>query len=179
MTDLAAISRPYAKAAFEVAQAAGQAPQWSDHLALAAAVIEHPTMATLLGNPQVEREALLDVLRAAGKDQFSAEFDNLLRLMSQNRRLAVLPQVRDSFNSLRAEAEQRLPVNVRSATELSAEQRGKLEASLEQRFGRTIEAAYSIDPELIGGAVIEAGDVFIDGSLSNKLQRLRGALHKS
>ena len=178
MSNQAVISRPYARAAFEVAQADGQLPQWSQQLSLAGAVVAHPEMAKALTNPRVERQQLADAIIAAGGDQFTAAFCNLLRLLARNRRLAFLPAVHAGFEALRAAAEERLPVTVRSAIELSAEQRQRLEAKLSSRFGRQVEAAYTVDEALIGGAVIEAGDVIIDGSLRNKLERLRGALHK-
>lgn len=178
MTSLAVVSRPYARAAFEVAHDKGQLAEWSRELVLAAEVVRHPELAQLLGNPRIDRQQIADVVISACGDQLSQGVSNLLKLMAENRRLSALPDVADTYEALRAEAEQRLPVSVRSAVALDKEQRHALEEKLTQRFGQAVEARYSIDADLIGGAVIEAGDVLIDGSLRNKLERLRGALHK-
>jgi len=178
MSDLAVISRPYARAAFEVAQSEGQLALWSDQLVLASAIVSHTDMAAVLANPRVERAQMAELVIAAGKEQFTATASNLIRLMAENRRLPALPDVAEGFEALRAAAEARLPVTVRSAVALSDEQRQSIESKLTTRFGRAVEAQYELDQELIGGAVIEAGDVIIDGSLRNKLERLNGALHK-
>lgn len=178
MSSVAVLARPYARAAFEIAQADGALAQWSEQLALASAIITHADVTAALHNPRVERQQLADVVVEAGGTVFTEGFSNLLRLMAHNRRLALLPEVLLGFEALRAQAEERLPVTIRSATTLTADQRNNLEDKLVTRFGRKVEARYELDEQLIGGAVIEAGDIIIDGSLRNKLERLRGALHK-
>lgn len=179
MSSVAVIARPYARAAFEIAQADNALASWSEQLALASAIVAHADVVVALRSPQVERQQLAEAIIAAGGAAFSEGLCNLLRLLAQYRRLAVLPEVYAGFEALRAQAEERLPVTVRSAITLSAEQRDSLESKLVARFGRKVEARYELDERLIGGAVIEAGDVIIDGSLRNKLERLRGALHKA
>ena len=178
MSDYSVISRPYARAAFEVAQSEAQLAQWSEQLALVNAVVSNEALASALENPRVERKQLADLVIEACGQTLSQSVSNLIHLMAENRRLAAFPGVVEGFEALRAQAEARLPVTVRSATEMAAAQRQQLEAKLKARFGREVEAQYELDRDLLGGAVIEAGDVIIDGSLRNKLERLNGALHK-
>lgn len=179
MSDYSVISRPYARAAFEVAQSEGQLAQWSEQLEAVNLVVTNDALAAVLQNPRVERQKIADLILEVAGQKLSQGVTNLIRLMADNRRLAAFPGVVEGFEALRAQAEARLPVTVRSATEMAAAQKKQLEAKLKARFGREVEAQYELDRELLGGAVIEAGDVIIDGSLRNKLERLRGALHKA
>jgi F-type H+-transporting ATPase subunit delta len=101
---------------------------------------------------------------------------NFIRLLTQNKRLAVLPEIADQFELLRAQYENEVDVQVTSAVALSDAQRAKLAAALKTRFKRDVRMTTAIDPALLGGAVIRAGDLVIDGSINGRLQRLASDL---
>ena len=101
---------------------------------------------------------------------------NLLSLLVENRRLNTAPAIAEQYEALRAAAENRVDVDVVSASELSQAQQDKLSAALAKRLGRDVRLSCSVDAELLGGAVLKAGDLVIDGSLKADLQRLASAV---
>jgi F-type H+-transporting ATPase subunit delta len=126
----------------------------------------------LIGNPHVTAQQLTDLVmdvagRAAGEHAHS-----FLRVLADNGRLDLLPEIAAQYEVLRAEVENTVDVTITSAIELTGEQREKFSASLKKRLGRNVRLHCEVDPRLIGGAVVRAGDFVIDGSLQGKLERL-------
>ena len=142
-------------------------------LAFAARVAADPTVAALLGNPGLIQADATTLLAPEGAD---ATFGNFLGLLFENRRLPLLPEIAGMFDELRFEAERVVKAKVTSAVLLPLAEMEKIEAALKRRFGRDVDIATAIDESLIGGAVIDAGDVVSDGSLKSKLGRLETAL---
>lgn len=179
MAEPVTLARPYAEAAFEFARDADALAAWDEMLSLAAAVAADETVARrVLENPRVEAEAAASFMLDAGGEHFSTEFGNFVKLLAENRRLALLPQVSELFARYRAEAEQTLDVEVTTATGLPDEYRRHLEKSLSKRFGREINIALNVDDSIIGGAVIRAGDTVLDGSVRGRLAKLAGAIRE-
>lgn len=173
MSQALTLARPYARAAFSLAREGGNAAAWTDALGFAARVAADPRVAQLLGNPQL---AHADAVTLLSPDGAGEQFGNFLALLADNRRLAMLPEIAGLFAELRAEAERVVKAKVTSATDLPAEELATIKAALAKRFGRDVEVETAVDASLIGGAVIDAGDVVIDGSLRGKLTRLQSAL---
>lgn len=167
------LARPYARAAFSIAQQAGELPAWSDALGFAARVAADPRASALLGHPSLSREQAVGLLSA---DAAPAAVGDFLALLADNRRLPLLPEIAGLYEELRAEAERVVKARVTSAVALPEGELDTIRAALRRRFGREVEVESAIDESLIGGAVIAAGDVVIDGSLRGKLSRLQGAL---
>ena len=179
MSQTLTLARPYARAAFGVARDAGALPAWSDALALAARVAADPQVAGLLGDPKLSTADVGTLLAPAAGGQGAAAgeaFANFLGLLFENRRLGLLPEVAGLFDELRFEAERVVRARVTSAAALGAAELETIKAALRRRFGREVEVETAIDESLIGGAVIDAGDVVIDGSIKGKLERLQTAL---
>jgi F-type H+-transporting ATPase subunit delta len=173
MSQALTLARPYARAAFSIARDAGALPAWSDALAFAARVAADPAVAALLGNPGLIQADATTLLAPEGAD---ATFGNFLGLLFENRRLSLLPEIAGMFDELRFEAERGVKAKVTSAVALPAAELETITAALKKRFGRDVEVETAVDESLIGGAVIDAGDVVIDGSLKGKLGRLQAAL---
>ena len=173
MSQALTLARPYARAAFGVARDAGALPAWSEALALAARVAADPQVAALLGNPKLTQA---DVATLLAPQEANETFGNFLGLLFENRRLPLLPEIAGLYDELRFEAERVVKAKVTSAVILPLAEMEKIEAALKRRFGRDVEIETAIDESLIGGAVIDAGDVVIDGSLKGKLGRLETAL---
>ena len=173
MAQAITLARPYARAAFEVAHAAGTLDAWSQALAFAARVAADPRVAALLGDPRLSHA---DAVVLLSPEEASESFARFLALLADNRRLALLPEIAGLYEELRAEAERVVKATVTSAAALPAGELDKIKAALRQRFGREVDVQTAVDESLIGGAVIDAGDVVIDGSLRTKLERLGAAL---
>ena len=173
MSQALTLARPYARAAFAIARDANALPAWSDALAFAARVAADPAVAALLGNPDLIQADATTLLAPEGAN---ATFGNFLGLLFENRRLSLLPEITGQFDELRFEAERVVKAKVTSAVALPAAELATIKAALAKRFGREVEVETAVDESLIGGAVIDAGDVVIDGSLKGKLGRLQAAL---
>lgn len=173
MSQALTLARPYARAAFMLAKDGGAFADWSQALGFAARVAADPQAALALGHPALAREQAVELLSPDGA---SPGFRDYLALLADNRRLALLPEIAGLYEDLRAEAEQVVKAKLTSATALPAAELDTIKAALRKRFGREVELETAVDETLIGGAVIAAGDVVIDGSLRGKLARLQGAL---
>ena len=173
MSQALTLARPYARAAFGVARDAGSLPAWSDALAFAAHLAADPRVASLLGNPNLTQA---DAVGLLAPEQPNPVFGDFLGLLFENRRLSLLPEIAGLYDELRSEAERVVKAKVTSAVILPLVEMGKIEDALRRRFGRDVEIETAIDESLIGGAIIDAGDVVIDGSLKGKLGRLEAAL---
>jgi F-type H+-transporting ATPase subunit delta len=175
MAEPATVARPYARAAFEHARGADALAAWADFLAAAAHVARDPQMAAVLGNPELPRErvvGLLSEIVGATGVALDERQKNFLNLLAENHRLALLGDIAAAYALLRAEAERTIEIEVVSALPLTDEQRSALARALAKRFERTVQLKESVDPELIGGAVIRAGDLVIDGSLKSRVEQL-------
>jgi F-type H+-transporting ATPase subunit delta len=173
MSQALTLARPYARAAFGIARDAGDYASWSNALAFAARVAADPRVAELLGSPRLDNADAVSLLAIDGAGD---SLRNFLALLADNRRLALLPEIAGLFEELRAEAERVVKARVTSATALGDGELEGIKAALKKRFGRDVQVETAVDASLIGGAVIDAGDVVIDGSLKGKLGRLQSAL---
>ena len=173
MSQALTLARPYARAAFAIAQDENGLAGWSNALGFAAQVAADPRAAMLLLNPQLSHAEAVSLLSADGAGE---SFSRFLALLAENRRLPQLPEIAGLYEELKAEAERVVKAKVTSAVALPASELETIKAALKKRFGREVEVSTAIDASLIGGAVIDAGDVVIDGSLKGKLARLHSAL---
>lgn len=178
----AAIARPYARALFDVASEQGALDEWSAALAAAAKVIGNRAAAEYLRDPAIDdgerlaflESVLCDVPEAAALA--SAQGRALLMLLIENDRLEVLSEISEAFDQLKAEAENRIKVKLVSACPVDAEIADRIAAKLERRLGRKVELECEVDSALIGGAIIQAEDKVIDGSVRSRLARLTESL---
>jgi F-type H+-transporting ATPase subunit delta len=170
MPEKSTIARPYAKAAF--AAAGGRLSEWSGALRRAAAVVTDARVAALLDNPRVTSEQLAELICSIADRDLDAAGRNFIRVLADNHRLECLPEVAARFDDLKAEAEGTIEVDVTSATPLTDAQRRSLTSALERRLRRTVRLHCALDPTLIGGARVRAGDLVIDGSLRSRLERI-------
>ena len=185
MADNNTVARPYAQAVFELANDSGSLGPWSESLAIAGQLLGDRPLVEYLGNPGFSDEQRLDFLsglfKKAGAKLLAGGDDkgtNFVKLLLENRRVAVLPEISEHFEALKAKVENSVDAVVTSATELSKKQVGEIAAALTERLGCDVNVETEIDENLIGGAVIRAGDVVIDGSLRARLEGLATSLIK-
>lgn len=179
MTERTTLARPYAEAVFRLAHERKTLKAWSEMLQLAAAMAADPQMAALIDNPRVARERFVAFFLDVCGKKLDKDAANFIRLLSENHRLVLLSEIAALFETLRAQAESRVEAEVVSASEVSAAQLKDIAAALKKRLGRDIDLSTRIDPALIGGIVIRAGDLVIDGSVQGKLRLLATHLNKS
>jgi F-type H+-transporting ATPase subunit delta len=170
MADRLTVARPYAKAAFRQAQAGGDLGSWSGALQGAALAVADPRVKGLLGSPRITGAQLAGLVADASSARGDAR--NFLALLAENKRLPFLPEISQLFEQLKDEAEGVVDVRITSAAQMEAGEQKQLVAALEKRFGRKVHVETAVDPSLIGGAVVRAGDLTIDGSLKSRLERL-------
>jgi F-type H+-transporting ATPase subunit delta len=169
------IARPYARAAFEYAKAHAAENDWAGKLAFAAEASVDPRVAALFGDPRIEPRALASLFQREGEPPDSA-FAHFLELLADNRRLRELPEIAALFEQMKRDAEHVLKVRVRSAVPLDDVQAGHLVEALKRRYRSDIELVRTLDPSVLGGAVIDIGETVIDGSLKSRLAKLETAL---
>ncbi|MEW6353439.1 MAG: F0F1 ATP synthase subunit delta [Pseudomonadota bacterium] len=176
MAEKTTIARPYAQALFELASAQKDLKGWSEMLQFAAAVVSNEQLRALIGNPRVRPRQLTNLVLEVCGDKLNAAGRNFIKLLIENRRLNVLPEIAQLYEAQRAEAEGTLQAEVVSAYELSAEQQQKIASALQARLGRKISLSNSVDKGLLGGVIIRAGDRVIDGSARGQIARLASVL---
>src|SRR5690349_22573109 len=174
MSETLTLARPYARAAFSLAQDSGRMSAWSTMLGFSALAAGVDGAQRVLNHPSAKADDLVELLLPPGDSD--PVFRRFLAVLAENRRLPLLPEIAGLFDELRAEAERVVKATVTSAQPLDAAALAKLSDSLRKRFGREVQVTTAVDAALIGGAVIDTGDVVIDGSLRTKLARLGAAL---
>ena len=175
MAETLTIARPYAQAAFLFASEHHTLKDWSEMLELLAAVASDPTMAQVIDNPQLTETQVADLFIGIG-GRIDENCQNFIRLLAENRRLHLLPDIAAQFEIQRREAEHTVKAELITAYPASESQKDAVIAALKKRLERDIELDCTTDSSLLGGAIIRAGDLVIDGTVLGKLQRLGNAL---
>jgi F-type H+-transporting ATPase subunit delta len=176
VAEQATIARPYAKAAFETALPARALAEWSQGLTIAAEIVVDPRVTELIKNPELPPADIAGFIIGVAAAKLDARMQNFVRVLAENRRLLLLPQILAHYEMMRADVENTVDVEVISAVKLDPAQAERLAAALDTRLKRRINMRNSVDASLLGGAVIHAGDLVIDGSLKGRLRRLRTEL---
>jgi F-type H+-transporting ATPase subunit delta len=177
MAELSTLARPYAKAAFEYARDKGSLAQWSEQLATAAAVAAAEGMAKVLDNPSLTAEQQTQILNDVCGDALGNEARNFIAILSDNKRLALLPEISNQFDLFKANLEKSVEVEVISAFDLADETTARLADVLGRKLERDVKVSTSTDKDLLGGVLIRAGDLVIDGSVRGRLNKLAEAMN--
>ena len=176
MSELTTAARPYARAAFDVASANGEQQQWTQMLVLMAQTAHDPGMRALLDSPRLSQQQSADLFISVCEAHISLQGKNFIKLLAENNRLPLLPEIAALYEHYRAEAEGSIDAEVIAAHDVSADRLQKIAAALKQRLGKEVRATSRIDASLIGGAIVRAGDLVIDGSVRGRLDKLSTAL---
>ena len=176
MAELTTLARPYAKAAFEAAVYKDELQKWSDMLNLLARVVSHPEVAGALSSPSLTAEKQAQIVIDLCGEEINDQVQNFVHILAENKRLSLLPQILALFEALKAEQEKTVDVEISTAFPLADEQEKKLAQAIKARLNREVKIHSEINKDLIGGMVIRAGDLVIDGSVRGKLRRLAEAM---
>lgn len=177
MAELSTLARPYAKAAFEYAVEAKDVQGWSDSLSLAASVAQQSSVEKLLSSPSATAAKQAEAVNDICGDELATACQNFISILSENRRLQLLPQISQQFEIMKANLEKAVDVDVVSACKLNAAQQKALSEALSAKLERKVNLQVSLDKSLLGGAVIRAGDTVIDGSIRGRLTKLAESLN--
>jgi F-type H+-transporting ATPase subunit delta len=172
VAERATIARPYAKAAFQYARDANAFAEWSRGLQTLAEIVADPRVAQLTKAPSLTAADLAALVIEVAGAKLDAGMQNFVRVLAENHRLLLSPEIAAHFEGLRAAVENTADVEVTSAVPLSDAQAKKLEQALSTRLKRQVRMRTAVDATLLGGAVVRAGDLVIDGSLKGRLERL-------
>ena len=176
MSEALTTARPYAQAAFEEAQKLSDLKGWSEVLLALAGAVTYPEIHNLVSSPRIVKVQLAGLLGDVVGGKLKPQQSNFIKLLAENQRLLLLPEIASIFEVFKSEAEKSVDVEVDSAFELSAAQQDKIVSSLKKRMGREIKLTCNINKELLGGVVIRAGDKVIDGSARTRLSEMATAL---
>ena len=177
MAELSTLARPYAKAAFEYARENNALASWLEQLATVAAVTMDSAMEAVLSNPALTAEQQVQTLDDVCGEVMGTEVRNFVSNLASNRRLTLLPEIYSLFAQHKANQERSVDVEVVSAFDLAEETRDKLANVLGEKLEREVKVTASTDRELLGGVLIRAGDLVIDGSVRGRLKKLAEAMN--
>ncbi len=178
MAEKITIARPYAKAVFDLATDEGKLGEWSETLQSLSAIAGDADFSALAANPSVADEKIVELMTSTAGDKLVAGGEGLVKLLVANKRIAVLPEIAEMFDELRAEAEKTIEAEVVSAFEVGEAEQKKIKAALKNRLGREVTLTCKIDESLLGGAIVRAGDLVIDGSVAGQLNGLASAMSR-
>ncbi|MGH6610805.1 MAG: F0F1 ATP synthase subunit delta [Burkholderiaceae bacterium] len=176
MAENLTIARPYAEAVFASADAGGKLQQWSQALQRLSMIVSDPDMHNAIGDPKVGPEQLYGLVAAGTGDELDVHAQNFVRVLIENDRLSLLPEIATLFESLKNEREGVVEAQIESAFPLDDASLSQLVGDLERRFKRKVRPQVNVDKQLIGGALIKVGDEVIDGSVRGRLQNMTSAL---
>ena len=172
MSELATLARPYAEAVFKRAKELGNSQEWSDTLAFLSAIMQDESLAAIVNNPRVGEDKLTALLLDICQNQITGEANNFLKLLIENGRLKLLPQIAELFENYKADDEGYVDVDVITAYALTKAEEQSFATSLKKKLNKKINIHASVDKTLIGGFLVKSGDSLIHGSISGQLQQL-------
>jgi F-type H+-transporting ATPase subunit delta len=172
MAEAVTIARPYAVAVFRLAKEKNALAKWSDMLALSGAVVADPQLQAVIDDPKFVSADIERLVLAICGDKLDESGINLIKLLVEYDRLAILPEIAGIYEELKAQDEGSLDAEITAATALSDAQVKTLVDQLQTKFGKKVEASVKVDPEIIGGIKIVVGDTVIDASVRGRLQEM-------
>ena len=177
MAELSTLARPYASAAFEYAREHSTLAAWSEQLAVVASVTLDSAIEAVLNSPSLTAEQQAKSVIDVCGDVLSPEAGNFIAILASNKRLSLLPEIYKLFSQYKANQEKSVDVDVVSAFDMDDETKDKLAAVLGKKLEREVKVSTSTDKSLLGGVLIRAGDLVIDGSVRGRLNKLAEAMN--
>ncbi len=179
MAELTTLARPYAAAVFKVAKEEDALEPWAQALALFTGSLEDPRVWQLVTSPVHSHRAKARSFVKLFDVDLSESMKRFIHVLAENRRLELIPQIRAEFEVRLAEAKRSLDVEITSSIELSTAELAAFEKALLSRFDRQIKVTTLVDPSILGGALIRAGDTVMDGTVRGRLEKLRTTLQRN
>ena len=176
MAELLTLARPYAKAAFAFASEQGATDNWSNALQVLSAAVQDEAFSAYLNRPELTPAEQVSIFaKVLGENQTQA-VSIFLTLLADNARLALLPEIEAEYELLKSQNNNTVDVVIESAFPMTSVQEQLLTHALEKKFNAAVNVSVEVNPALIAGVVIRAGDQVIDDSALNKLEKMRTRL---
>jgi len=172
MAESTTLARPYAQAIFELAEANKNLPEWSQTLSTLLELMSLESIKLIANSVKVSKQQLNEILKEACGSDIDAQGNNLVSLLIENGRLGLLTEISEVYEELRAEAESTIEAHVTTAFTLDEKQTEQMAKALKARLGRDVNIVSSVDKSILGGAIVRAGDLVIDGSVSGRISKL-------
>ncbi|MFC6167515.1 F0F1 ATP synthase subunit delta [Acinetobacter terrestris] len=176
MAELLTLARPYAKAAFAFASEQGATDNWSNVLQVLSAAVQDEAFSAYLNRPELTPAEQVSVFAKVLGENQTQEVSNFLTLLADNDRLALLPEIETEYELLKSQNNNTVDVVIESAFPVTSVQEQLLVQALEKKFNAAVNVTVEVNPALIAGVVIRAGDQVIDDSALNKLEKMRTRL---
>ncbi|NJO17770.1 MAG: F0F1 ATP synthase subunit delta [Thioploca sp.] len=176
MAELATIARPYAEAIFDLAKERNHFDDWSVVLNFLRMIVEDPLMVSVIANPQVDKNTLTQIWLAICEGELSETGNNLVKILVENHRLLAIPQIAIQYETLKAQYQGYLEVEIMTPYPVTMPQQQAIETVLQQRLGKTAHIHITTDESLLGGWLVRAGDQIMDVSIKGRLQKLAAEL---
>ena len=177
MAELSTLARPYARAAFEYAREHNALEEWSQQLTTAAAVVGENRLESVLDDPALTAEQQAQILSDVCGEELGGAVKNFIAILADNKRLALLSEVHAQFAQFKSNLEKSVDVEVISAFDLADETQDKLASVLRNKLEREVNVSTTTDQNLLGGVLIRAGDMVIDGTVRGRLNKLAEAMN--
>ncbi|MBE9564150.1 MAG: F0F1 ATP synthase subunit delta [Proteobacteria bacterium] len=176
MAEISTLARPYAQAIFNLAHTNNALKEWSETLTLVAQIATDEAVIEIINNPDVGNEQVVSLFTDICQDKLDEQGINFIKLAAENNRLPIIPAIAQSFAAMRAEQEGSIEAQVISAFTVNATQKKSIAAALKKRLGRDVTINTETDKSLLGGVIIRAGDIVIDGSVKTQLEKITHSL---
>ena len=176
MAEASTLARPYAQAVFNQASRDDSFDSWSETLNLLKEVTTNQSIQEIISNPEIQRKDVIALIEDIGKDKLDEKGINFLKVTAENGRLELIPEIAGSYELLQAERSDSIEAIVTSAFAVNAAQKKIIAAALKKKFDCEVTIKTKIDKTLIGGIIIRAGDVVIDGSVKTQLEKITHSL---
>ena len=176
MAELRTLARPYAKAAFQAASETSSVQLWADQLTLLGSISAQAKVADAISSSTIDAATQVSTLTNLAGDDLGVAVNNFLHVLASNKRLLLLPSIADLFAELKADLERSVEVNISTAFALDSAVETKLTEALKNKLQRDIRVNTNIDKSLLGGVVVRAGDIVIDGSIKGRIAKLAEAM---
>lgn len=177
MSELTTTARPYARAIFELADENKTLSDWSASLSFMGTVASNDDVRAVLDNPKLTRQGAADVFVQLCDEKLDNKAVNLVKQLADNNRLSILPAISSLYEEMKDEAEGAIEATVTSAQELTEKEQKDIARALKKRLGRDVKIITEIDDSILGGAIIRAGDLVIDGSIQGRLRSMTQVLN--
>ncbi len=176
MSELTTAARPYARAVFEMAKETNTLTDWSESLSFMGAMVSNAKVTALLNTPIMAKQTGADAFIQLCDDKLDEKAQNLVKTLAENNRIQLFPEISALFEVLKDEEEGSVEAIVISAKKLTKAEETSIATALEKRLGRKVKLKVSLDKALLGGAIIKAGDLVIDGSIQGRLKKMSTAM---
>ena len=176
MSELTTAARPYARAVFEMAKETGELDSWSESLGFMGAIAANEDVAKLLDAPKMAKQAGAEAFIQFCDDKLDDKAQNLVKTLAENNRINLFPEISTLYEVLKDEEEGSVEAIVTSAKKLTKAEEKSIADALKKRLGREVKLKVSVDSALLGGAIIQAGDLVIDGSIQGRLKKMTSAM---